>query len=145
MEPVEVAATRQLAVRALAPLALMGLIYFLSAQPDLNSGLGTLDLILRKLAHATEYALLTLLWAWALRPVTRWNVVLAAAIAVLYAASDEFHQTFVEGRHGAASDILVDAAGVVIAIALLRYHRSLRTTAGSRGTGTSSGRGGGDD
>ena len=112
MEPVEVAATRQLAVRALAPLALMGLIYFLSAQPDLNSGLGTLDLILRKLAHATEYALLTLLWAWALRPVTRWNVALAAAIAVLYAASDEFHQTFVEGRHGAASDILVDAAGV---------------------------------
>ena len=141
----EVAATRQLAVRALAPLALMGLIYFLSAQPDLSSGLGTLDLILRKLAHATEYALLTLLWAWALRPVTRWNVPIAAAIAVLYAASDEFHQTFVEGRHGATTDVLVDAVGVAIAIALLRYHRSLRTTAGSRGAGTDSGRGGGDD
>jgi len=133
---VDVAATRQLALRALAPIALMALIFFLSAQQDLDSGLGTLDLILRKLAHMTEYALLTLLWAWALRPVTRWNVVAAALIAVAYAASDEFHQTFVEGRSGAASDVLVDSVGVVIALALLRYHRALRTTAGSRGAGT---------
>ena len=33
------------------PLLLMGLIFFLSAQPDLSSGLGTADTILRKLAH----------------------------------------------------------------------------------------------
>jgi VanZ family protein len=141
----EAAATRQVALRALAPLALMALIFFLSAQPDLDSGLGTLDLVLRKLAHATEYALLTLLWAWALRPATRWNVLAAAMIAVLYAASDEFHQTFVEGRHGSPVDVLVDSAGVLIAIALLRYHRALRTTAGTRGAGTRTGRGGGDD
>ncbi len=140
----DVAASRQFAVRALAPLALMALIFVLSAQADLDTGLGTLDLVLRKLAHATEYALLTLLWAWALRPVTRWNVPAAALIAILYAASDEFHQTFVEGRHGAATDILVDAAGVLIALALLRYHPALRTTAGSRGAGTR-GRGGGSD
>ena len=138
-------AARQVALRALAPLALMGVIYLLSAQPDLDSGLGTLDFVLRKLAHATEYALLTILWAWALRPATRWNVPAAAAITILYAASDEFHQTFVEGRHGTPTDILVDAAGVVIAITLLRYHRALRTAAGSRGAGMSSGRGGGDD
>jgi len=142
---VDIAPARKVALRALAPLALMGLIYFLSAQPDLDSGLGTLDLVLRKLAHATEYALLTLLWAWALRPATRWNVPIAALLAVLYAVSDEFHQTFVEGRHGVPTDVLVDSAGVVIAIALLRYHRALRTTAGSRGTGMSSGRGGGDE
>ena len=141
----ESAATRQVALRALAPLALMALIFFLSAQPDLDSGLGTLDVVLRKLAHATEYALLTLLWAWALRPATRWNVLAAAMIAVLYAASDEFHQTFVEGRHGSPVDVLVDSAGVLIAIALLRYHRALRTTAGTRGAGTRTGRGGGDD
>jgi hypothetical protein len=142
---VEAAATRQVALRTLAPLALMALIFFLSAQPDLDSGLGTLDLVLRKLAHATEYALLTLLWAWALRPATRWNVLAAAMIAVLYAASDEFHQTFVEGRHGSPVDVLVDSAGVLIAIALLRYHRALRTTAGTRGAGTRTGRGGGDE
>ena len=141
----EAAATRQVALRALAPLALMALIFFLSAQPDLDSGLGALDLVLRKLAHAAEYALLTLLWAWALRPATRWNVLAAAMIAVLYAASDEFHQTFVEGRHGSPVDVLVDSAGVLIAIALLRYHRALRTTVGTRGAGARTGRGGGDD
>ena len=145
MVGMDVAATRQLALRALAPLALMALIFLLSAQPDLDSGLGTLDLILRKLAHATEYALLTLLWAWALRPATRWNVPAAALIALAYAASDEFHQTFVEGRQGALTDVLFDAAGVLIAVALLRYHRALRTAAGWRGTGSSSGRGGGSD
>lgn len=39
-----------------------GLIFFLSHQPDLRSGLpGQWDFILRKLAHITEYAILTLL------------------------------------------------------------------------------------
>jgi VanZ family protein len=140
----DAAATRRLAVRALAPLALMVLIFALSAQPDLDSGLGTLDLILRKIAHAAEYALLTLLWAWALRPATRWNVPAAALVAIVYAVSDEYHQTFVEGRSGTVTDVLIDAAGVTIAIALLRYHRATRTVAGSGVTGAR-GRGGGSD
>jgi VanZ family protein len=71
--------------------------------------------------------------------VTRWNVVTGALIAIAYAASDEFHQTFVEGRHGAVTDVLIDSAGVLIAVALLRYHRLLRTTAGWRGAGPSKG------
>jgi VanZ family protein len=117
----------QVALRSLAPLGLMALIFVLSAQPDLDSGLGTLDLVLRKLAHAAEYALLTLAWAWALRPVTRLSIPLAAVIALLYAVTDEYHQTFVAGRSGVATDVLVDAIGVGIAIALLRYHRGVRS------------------
>jgi VanZ family protein len=117
----------QVALRSLAPLALMALIFVLSAQPDLDSGLGTLDLVLRKLTHAAEYALLTLAWAWALRPVTRLSVALAALIALLYAVSDEYHQTFVTGRSGTATDVLVDAVGVGIGLALLRYHRGVRS------------------
>ena len=113
----------------------MALIFVLSAQPDLDSGFGLLDLILRKLTHATEYLLLTLLWAWALRPVTRMNVAAAAMISLLYAISDEYHQTFVEGRHGTSVDVLVDAIGVAIALALLRYHRTIGSVAGSTGTG----------
>jgi len=127
----------QLVLRSLAPLAMMALIFVLSAQPDLDSGLGTLDLVLRKLAHATEYALLTLLWAWALRPATRWNVAAAALIAVLYAVSDEYHQTFVAGRSGTPIDVAFDALGIGVALALLRYHRGVRsalTEQGSRGT-----------
>lgn len=132
----DIAATRLLALRSLAPLALMTVIFILSAQPDLDSGFGLLDLILRKLAHATEYALLTMLWAWALRPATRLNVVAAIAVALVYAASDEYHQTFVEGRHGTVGDVVIDGIGVAVALALLRYHRTVRSVAGRRGTGT---------
>src|SRR5687768_9273464 len=44
------------------PVALMAVIFFLSAQPDLNSGLGTWDTILRKCAHMVEFGLLWFLW-----------------------------------------------------------------------------------
>jgi VanZ family protein len=101
----------------------MGLIYFLSAQPDLNSGLGTIDLVGRKVVHATEYGLLFLLW---LRAAGYRRAALAAAICVLYACTDEFHQTFVHGRHGAPVDVLIDSTGVAVAWALMRTRRRRR-------------------
>ena len=94
------------------PLALMGLIFFLSAQPDLNSGLGTIDDIGRKLIHMTEYGLL---W-WLLLRASRFSRRgLAAAIALAYGASDEFHQMFVHGRSGSPADWAIDGAGIAIA------------------------------
>jgi VanZ family protein len=108
---------RRALARLAPPLALMGLIFFLSAQPDLNSGLGTLDLIGRKLIHMTEYGLLWWLWLRALgfaRPG------LAAVIALAYAATDEFHQTFVHGRSGSPEDWAIDGAGVAVAWAAWR-------------------------
>ena len=109
------------------PLALMGVIFALSAQPDLNSGLGTLDTILRKLAHMAEYGLLTFLWWRALRAVLpgRAAVALAVAIAVAYAVSDEWHQSHVEGRHGSPVDVLIDSVGIA-AVALLLLLRPSR-------------------
>ena len=97
------------------PLVLMAVIFYFSAQPDLSTGLGVWDTILRKAAHMAEYGLLWYLWQRALRTRTPWP---AAAITLAYAASDEFHQTFVEGRHGSPLDVLIDAAGVAIAVAL---------------------------
>jgi VanZ family protein len=105
------------------PLVLMALIFAFSAQPDLSTGLGTWDLILRKLAHMAEYGLLWFLWHRALglrRPLA------AAAITLAYAASDELHQTFVEGRNGSPLDVLIDALGVALAAALYRRRRPLR-------------------
>jgi VanZ like protein len=98
--------------RIVPPLLLMALIFFLSAQPDLNSGLGGWDLILRKGAHMTEYGLLWFLWSRITGPLG------AAGIALAYAATDEFHQTFVRGRSGTPVDWAIDAAGVAIAVAL---------------------------
>lgn len=102
------------------PIALMGLIFFLSHQPDLSSGLGIWDTIGRKLVHAAEYGLLAFLWWRALRPSLPRDraLALAVAICVAYAITDEVHQTFVEGRHGSPVDVLIDTAGA-LAVALI--------------------------
>ena len=82
----------------------MGVIFFFSAQPSLDSGLGLIDLIGRKLIHFAEYALLVLpVVARASRPSTspRRAALLAFLIASGYAATDEYHQTLRGGppRH----------------------------------------------
>jgi VanZ family protein len=113
----------------LPPLALMGLIFFLSAQPNLNSGLGWIDHVGRKTVHASEYALLCLLWWRALRTVatSRRALAFAFAIAVAYSTTDEFHQSFVNGRHATPVDVLIDSLGAGLAAALvLRAQRTER-------------------
>ena len=91
------------------PLAIMALIFALSATPDLSSGLGVWDTVLRKLAHVAIFAALAL----TLIRATRWRrPILGSVIAIAYAISDEVHQSFVEGRHGAPVDVAIDAIGI---------------------------------
>src|SRR2546423_13908913 len=103
------------------PLALMVVIFVLSAQPDLSTGLGVWDLIGRKLIHMSEYGLLCLLWWRALREVVpgRGALLTAFALSTAYAVTDELHQTFVQGRHGTPVDVLIDMAGMTIASVLI--------------------------
>jgi VanZ family protein len=110
----------------LPPLLLMGAIFFLSAQPSLDSGLGWVDMVGRKLIHFGEYALLAFLWWRALVTVTtpRRAALIAFALASAYAATDEYHQTFVEGRHGSPVDWLIDSAGAAAAALRLRAARA---------------------
>jgi VanZ family protein len=109
----------------LPPLLLMGLIFFFSAQPSLDSGLGLVDLIGRKLIHFAEYALLCFLWWRALVTVTSpgraalWAFLLASG----YAITDEFHQTFVDGRHGSPLDWAIDSAGAALVAIRMRAAR----------------------
>lgn len=103
------------------PLLLMILIFGLSAQPNLGTGLGTWDTVLRKAAHMAEYALLCWLWWRAFEPR---RLLPAAVIALAYAATDEFHQHFVSGRHASVLDWFIDAAGVGIAVAFITWRGS---------------------
>jgi hypothetical protein len=100
-------------------IAWAAVIFAFSSVSGLGTGLGTWDLFLRKVAHAGEFALLALLLWRALR--IEWAVLL---LATAYAASDEFHQTFVEGRVGAVADWAIDTAGVVMALVGLRLWRT---------------------
>jgi VanZ family protein len=112
----------------LSPVALMVLIFVLSAQPNLNSGLGLADLIGRKIVHFSEYALLALLWWRALRTrMSTHHATLAAfAIASAYAATDELHQIFVDGRHGSPIDWAIDSAGAGLAMWRVRRRAWVR-------------------
>ena len=100
----------------------MALIFFFSHQPDLSSGLGVWDTIGRKIFHAAEYALLCFLWWRAFAGVATPAGALAAAAAasLAYAMTDEFHQTFIEGRHGTAVDVVIDSVGIAAACLWIR-------------------------
>ena len=96
-------------------VAWAAVIFAFSSVPSLSSGLGGWDVVLRKLAHVTEYAILG---ALLLRATRRpW---LALGLAAAYAASDEVHQHFVEGRVGAPLDVLIDSVGVAMGVFLWR-------------------------
>ena len=112
----------------LPPLALMAVIFALSAQPSLDSGLGLVDEIGRKLVHFAEYALLTFLWWRALRTVmpSRRAALAALLVSVTYAASDEYHQSFYPSRDGTAADVVFDTFGVTIGLLLCLWHRVAR-------------------
>jgi VanZ family protein len=90
-----------------------GLIFALSSIPSLGTGLGTWDLVLRKLAHFAEYAVLGGLLQ---RAVGREP--LAILLGSAYAVTDELHQSFVTGRQGAPLDWLVDTLGVAAGVLL---------------------------
>ena len=69
---------------------------------------------LRKIAHMTEYAILAVLFLgnFFQYPSTyKRKYLLAWICAAGYAATDEFHQLFVEGRSGQVSDVCIDSAG----------------------------------
>ena len=121
------------ALRALVPLALMGTIFYLSAQESVGPELPAFT---RVIAHFTEYAILASLWAWALVPeLGRRGLWAAAVISALYAVTDEYHQRFVEGRDSDILDVVTDWAG--IAFGLWLFSRSAARRAASRRRPTS--------
>ena len=104
--------------RWLPVLLWAGVIFAFSSIPSLSTHLGTWDLVLRKLAHMAEYAVLALLLLRATGSYA-WGF----GLAVAYACTDEFHQTFVRGRHGSPVDVGIDAVGALVGLALWRRAR----------------------
>ena len=132
----------------LLTLAVMGLIFFMSSRDATESGgmsrwlvetaFGRMlirllprltdqgpEIDLRKYAHMAEYAMLAVPSALFFRELlTEQRLPLRAAgcsliFCVLYACSDEYHQTFVPGRAGTMVDVGVDTAGAVFGLVLV--------------------------
>ena len=95
-----------------------------------------LHFLVRKAAHFTEYAILALLAARAFRTSSidflkdHWFAVSLTLVA-LYALSDEFHQSFVSSRTASIYDCLIDTAGGLAALLLVRARHRISTGSGS--------------
>jgi VanZ family protein len=78
---------------------------------------GLWDLLVKKGGHMLGYGLLALAYWYGIRlEKRRWW--LALLFTLLYAATDEFHQSFVLGRHPSPVDVGIDTVGAAIALGI---------------------------
>ena len=98
------------------------------------------ELVVRKVAHVTEYSILTILSFCAVRFTNKISVIKSYAespvklvksdnemyiaislwLSLLTAVVDEYHQLFVEGRDGSMKDVLIDSIGIVMVLIIFR-------------------------
>ena len=109
--------------------------YSMSRQQEIIS---RMQFYVRKAAHMTEYAVLAILL-----PVTlsmygvSWKTLvwLGPLLSILYACTDEYHQTFVPDRRGSPRDVLIDSVGILAGSLLLQALRRFRRARSSRTNG----------
>ena len=113
----------------LPPLAWMAIIFWFSSRHG-GGHLPTAEIVVRKLGHMLGYLVLTLLLVRALRRSgSLYAVPVAMAVALAYAASDEWHQSFVPGRTATVHDVGIDAIGIGIAALAVTRTRLRQVTA----------------
>ncbi len=145
---------RSVWLRYLLMLLWMAVIFRASATPDLRAVpwvqrlgflpetlspevLGVLEFVLRKLAHVGVYGILAILARWALEgsfphlPSYRHGH-MAFFLTVLYAVSDEWHQSFVPTRHASPVDVGIDAVGAALPLLLIHLWGSRKRRMGRR-------------
>ncbi len=86
-----------------------------------HGNIWTLNRIVRKLAHLTEFTILgSVLYTILRRYITYGTVIKTIGLGMLIASLDEFIQLFSPGRSSQFSDILIDTVGVVIGILVVK-------------------------
>lgn len=88
----------------------------------MNQVIEKLNYPLRKAAHASEYFIFTILILIALKNSGvkgRKVFIIALTICFIYACTDEYHQTFVNGRTGQFTDTLIDTIGGIIGCSII--------------------------
>jgi hypothetical protein len=97
---------------------------FSSMSINKETAFSWLDFVVKKTAHVVEYFILYWLLFRAIseknekinKKVFVWSIV----IAIFYALSDEWHQTFVPGREGTLRDVGFDTIGVLLSTTLIK-------------------------
>lgn len=98
-------------------ILMMVLIFILSSIPSAKvPNFGRFDFSVKKGAHMIGYALLANAYLKGINRNKPSSLVLAFALAIIYAASDEFHQSFVPGRGSKILDVGIDSIGALIGL-----------------------------
>ena len=91
--------------------------------PDLSlATIETIHAAIRKGSHLAEYAIFAaLLWRAIhygrnVRVGFRSEAVLISLVGILYAAADEFHQSFVTSRGSSVGDVIIDSGGILLTL-----------------------------
>jgi VanZ family protein len=99
--------------------------FLLWLNPHISPGaVEALQSVIRKLGHLTEYAVLAMLLWRALRGGTNWRAKITILFigtwfaCAIFAASDEFHQSFVPSRTASPIDVMIDIAGALLGLAI---------------------------
>ena len=95
---------------------------FASMSINQSESFSWIDFVIKKSAHVTEYAILYWLLFRAMsqnnKDASRKVFIKVFVLTVLYALSDEWHQTFVPGREGTLRDVGFDTIGALISLNL---------------------------
>jgi VanZ family protein len=109
-------------------ILMMAAIFAFSSIPSTEMPtFGLMDIIVKKGGHALGYGLLALAYLRGIKGesghiVTR-KIFIAWVLATLYSATDEYHQSFIPGRHPAVTDVMIDSVGAALALILTnKYH-----------------------
>ena len=107
-----------------------GVIFAFSTRPNLRFvEADNVDLVVRKAGHMFAFGVLAvLLWRAIAPAAVRRGLLWSWVLATGYAATDEFHQSFTQGRHASVVDVGIDSAGAVIALCLLVAWLAIRRT-----------------
>ena len=86
-----------------------------------HGNIWTLNRIVRKLAHLTEFTILGgVLYTILRRYITYGTVIKTIGLGMLIASLDEFIQLFSLGRSSQLSDVLIDTVGIIIGISVVK-------------------------
>jgi VanZ family protein len=101
-------------------------LYLPSVRQQLSrTDLSTLNFVIRKMAHFTEYAILTTLgyfaWTKSLNQPALAALRYTLTCSIAFAITDEFHQLFEAGRTSLATDVLIDSMGAAVAALILQW------------------------
>ncbi|MGA9192182.1 MAG: VanZ family protein [Anaerolineales bacterium] len=121
-------------LRWLPALAMMVAIFSFSSIPASNMpDFGAYDFLVKKSGHAIGYAMLGLSYFYALpqRLNSGYRWLTALMMVVLFALSDEFHQSFVQGRTSSLRDVMIDSVSAAVFVAVAAIYSSNSSSSSS--------------